>query len=90
MSAWAATIRMGWCTTAWDYAINTKAKLVVAAAGNDARSATMDWAHEDHPDWRNHPGVLTPPAGRIATWVGKTLTVAGWPYNPDNDLNTAE
>ena len=72
-----------------DYAINTKAKLVVAAAGNDARSATMDWAHEDHPDWRNHPAFY--PAGWADSNVGWENPDGGWvAYNPDNDLNTAD
>ena len=72
-----------------DYAINTKAKLVVAAAGNDARSAIMDWAHEDHPDWRNHPAFY--PAGWADSNVGWENPDGGWvAYNPDNDLNTAD
>ena len=70
-----------------DYAINTKAKLVVAAAGNDMRSAIMDWAHDDHPDWRNHPAFY--PAGWADSNVG--WDDDGWvAYNRDNNLNTAD
>ncbi len=57
----------------------------MAAAGNDARSAIMDWAHGD-PDWRNHPAFY--PAG----WADMNV---GWDrnwvaYNPDGDENLAD
>ena len=66
-----------------DYAINTKSKLVVAAAGNDARSAIMEWAH-DRLDWRNHPAFY--PAGWADSNVG--WNDQNWvAYNPDDDPN---
>ena len=71
-----------------DYAINTKAKLVVAAAGNDSRSATMDWAHDEHPDWRNHPAFY--PAGWADMNVGWEEGNGWVAYNPDEDLNEAD